>query len=38
MDTLRTLVKQLLEPLRAEYEASGSEWPRASNSGRWPRF
>lgn len=38
MDTLRTLVKQLLEPLRQEYEASGDQWPLASGSGRWPRF
>lgn len=38
MDTLRTLVKMLLEPLRAEYEASGDAWPLASGSGRWPRF
>lgn len=36
-DTLRTLVKHSLEPLRQEWEASGERWAEASSSGRWPR-
>lgn len=37
MDTLRVLVRQLLEPLRQEYEASGDAWPLPSASGSFPR-
>ena len=37
MDTLRVLVRQLLEPLRQEYEASGDSWPLPTASGSFPR-
>ncbi|MFY0539241.1 hypothetical protein [Nannocystis pusilla] len=38
MDTLRVVVKDLLEPLRAEYEGSGDRYPiAAGSSGGWPR-
>lgn len=37
MDTLRTVVRDLLEPLRAEYEGSGDRYPIASASDSWPR-
>lgn len=37
LDTLRILVRGLLEPLREEYEASGSRHPIASASGSWKR-
>lgn len=36
-DTLRTIVRDSLEPLRQEYEAGGDRWAEASSSGRWPR-
>ncbi|MDC0721250.1 GTP-binding protein [Nannocystis bainbridge] len=38
MDSLRIVVKDLLAPLRAEYEASGDRYPiAAGSSGGWPR-
>ncbi|MCY1060226.1 MULTISPECIES: GTPase domain-containing protein [Nannocystis] len=37
MDTLRTVVRDLLEPLRAEYEGSGDRYPIAGASDSWPR-
>jgi len=37
MDTLRIVVKGLLEPLRAEYEAGSDRYPLASASDSWPR-
>lgn len=37
LDTLRTLVRNLLEPLRQEYEGSGSQYPIAGASGSFPR-
>lgn len=37
MDTLRIVVKGLLEPLGAEYEPGSGRYPMASASDSWPR-